>query len=252
MSADMSARKMHAIGNHWVAMFSGNDISHTTPMLRHVKHLIQIDRESLPDVVNAFVSAFKEQLRLRADNEILAALGYSLDEFKMSGLVQLGAETFSRILYEIQQTVIDLSFLIAGFDAGVPYIFTVSSPGRVEHYEEVGFWAIGAGQTHALGAMFNLRKRIRFMDLAPALYRVCEAKFSAENAMGVGPTTYAMIMYPDGSRCLLPASGIESLKPLWERTRPSEVAQDVAQKTQSIVDAGDKIRIKPDAIADHA
>jgi hypothetical protein len=116
MSADRSARKSFAVGNHWVAMYAGNDISCATPIRRQVRAIITADNESLEDVAEAFVSAFRDQLKLKTDSEILAPLGYTLDQFKAEGLEHLGAETFSRLIYEIQQQAIDMTFLVAGFD----------------------------------------------------------------------------------------------------------------------------------------
>jgi hypothetical protein len=164
-------------------MFAGNDISSLAPILDHVwRSRTKNADDSLQTVAAAFRSAYKEQLRLKAEAEFLTPIGYTLEEFKKDGLSQLGPENFTRILYEIEKQTIDLQFLLAGFDDKEEHIFTVTSPGKIEHYTELGFWAIGVGQTHALGSMFSYVNRVRFASLPDALYRVCKAKFTSENA----------------------------------------------------------------------
>lgn len=196
MSADMTAFKQKAIGQHWMAEFAGDDISLVTPILRHARKFLSGKEDTLDNVASAFVDAFADQLRLKTENEILRPTGYSHQEFKESGLAQLGPETFSRIFYEIQQQSLDLEFMLAGFEGVEPYIFTVSSPGKVTHYTEIAFWAIGSGQTNALGSLFNLDSASRFGDTNDVIYRVCEAKFNAESAVGVGPETSLTVLYP--------------------------------------------------------
>lgn len=238
MSADASARKWFAFGNHWVAMYAGNDISCATPIRGRIRKRIEDrNKESMDDVVEAFVLAYQEELKVKTENEILGPIGYTLQGFKSNGLKQLGAEAFSRIFYEVQQQAIDVTFLITGFDESTsdPYIFTVSSPGKVEHYEEVGFWAIGAGNTHALGSMFNAQRHIRLLDFSDALYRVCEAKFNAENAIGVGRITNIAILYEDGRRELLGNDDCNSLRPFWEATRVINVPADARKRAAELL-----------------
>jgi hypothetical protein len=219
MSADLAARKIRGIAVGWNAMFAGNDISYVTPILRHVIKTTNGKPVNLDSITNAFVDAYKEQLRLRAESEVLTPLGYSLEEFKTDGLSQLGAEAFTRALYDVQQQIIDLTFLIAGFDGDESHIFTVSSPGKIDYYSDLGFWAIGSGQTHALGSIFNSTRRLRFLDRADALYRICEAKFNSENALGVGPTTIGSLIEPGKVQHTLYATVLEKFRPIWEQTK---------------------------------
>ena len=228
MSADDSARKIQKIVPGWNAMFAGNDMSHLTPIRISVgKRLAVSEPITVEAVTEAFVNAYKEQLKLKAETEVLGTLGYTLEDFKANGLEQLGAEAFGRLLYEIQQQAIDLTFLVAGFDGDQAHIFTVTSPGKVDHYSELGFWAIGSGQTHALGSLFNLKRRIRFIARGSALYRLCEAKFNAENALGVGRATAISVIEPEKKQQLI--YGAEALRPIWEKTRVIEVPPDATE-----------------------
>jgi ATP-dependent protease HslVU (ClpYQ) peptidase subunit len=212
MSVDHGARKIQTIGIGWNAMFAGHDISYLTPIIRRVRDVLPFEKGTIDQVSQAFVAAYKEELRVKAETEVLTPLGYTFDEFKANGLAQLGAETFTRTLYDIQQHTIDLTFLVAGFDGATAHIFTVTSPGKLDYYSELGFWAIGSGQTHALGSIFNSSKTVRFIGRAGALYRVCEAKFNAENATGVGRSTTVSIIERDRPQRLIFSSEVEERK----------------------------------------
>jgi 20S proteasome alpha/beta subunit len=225
MSADLSARKIRYLGHHWVAMFAGDDISSLAPILDYVKqYLVDKKDDSLPTITTAFTSAYKEQLRLKAEAEVLTPIGYTLDEFKKEGLRQLGPENFSRLLYEIEKKTVDIQFLLAGFDDGEEHIFTVASHGQIDHYTELGFWAIGVGSTQALGSMFSYETRVRFATLPDALYRVCEAKFASENAPGVGITTRVGIIFKNGTRVTVKNDDVDDkLRAVWKRARKAKV-----------------------------
>lgn len=239
MSADLTVRKLQPIGKHWMVMFAGEEISYITPMLSHVRRTLRGGQEFMNNVRDAFVSAYKEQLRIKAEDEILATIGYTLEEFRKSGLQELGSDIFSRLFYEIQQQTIGVTFMVAGYVNERPIIFTVESPGTVKYYDELGFWSIGSGQTNALGSIFNSRRRVRFMNRAEAVYRVCEAKFNAENADGVGSNTALGLIYPDGSRSVLGAGAANELKPIWESTRTFIVPDPAQEKAKEILARAD-------------
>lgn len=94
-------------------------------------------------VAAAFTNAYKEQLKLKAEIEVLGTLGYTLEDFKAKGLGQLGADTFGRLFYEIQQLTIDLTFSVGGgFLGGVASEMNTSN---------VLGNCVGAGQTGDFG-----------------------------------------------------------------------------------------------------
>jgi hypothetical protein len=235
MSSDNMAFKFRGIGGHWIAMFAGNDISSITPILRDVMAYLALRPDTLDNVQAAFITSFQRLLTDKAENEVLRPLGYTMEEFKQAGLQQLGPDHFSRLLFEIQQLRIDVEFLVGGFEDEKPYIFTVSPPGKVADYSPVGFWAIGSGQTNALGSIFNAGGLSRFQDLPTNLYRICEAKFNAENAVGVGKTTFVSVLEKTGRRYSIAAPAIETLRPHWEKTRVVNVANDATNKASEIL-----------------
>lgn len=234
MSADLTAMKMYPVGSHWIAQFAGNDMSPVIPMLQLVEDDLH-GPESLQTVSQAFARAYRYRLKAKIQTEILLPLGYTLESFKKNGLRQLGPEAFSRIFYDIQQQALELEVLVSGFDGEQPHIFTIKSPGKFSYFSQIGFWSIGSGQTNALGSFFNSKFPVRSLDHASILYRVCEAKFNAENALGVGHTTSVVVMYEDGRRFFPEHRDIEELRKIWETTRVLAVPDEARKKGAEIL-----------------
>lgn len=233
MSADLAAFKFRSIARNWMALYAGNDISLVTPIIRQVQDRLRLLPDTLENVQSAFIEAFHYQLEKKAENEVLRPLGFNLTEFKQEGLLRLGGDNFSRLLIEIQQQNVDVQFLIGGFDNREPFIFTVSSPGKISDYTEIGLWAIGSGQTNALGSIFNATQQMRYLPMNHHLYRILEAKFNAETAVGVGKHTSVSVLFSDTSRYTIFVKQDNELRKIWEKTRVTVVppeANGVAEK----------------------
>jgi ATP-dependent protease HslVU (ClpYQ) peptidase subunit len=233
MSSDMATMKNRAVGDSWLAMFAGSDISLVDPILDRVNELVQSEQkpESAVSVRNAFTKAYQEQITTQAENEILKPIGYTFEEFKKDGLIQLGSEHFSRLLYQIQELTVDVEFLVAGFDS-THHLFIVSAPGKIADYSPLGFWAIGSGQTNALGSLFNCQGLFA-ADMATVMYRVCEAKFNSENAAGVGKKSIMTVLRMNGVRHNILAQ-VNDFRPIWEKTRVLQIPADARIKADEL------------------
>lgn len=239
MSSDNVAIKFFAIGEKWCAMYAGNDISPVPPIKRFVRSkLSPADApETLPDVVCAFQDAFRQQLKERAESQVLGSFGLTVSELLSRGLNQFGPEIFSRLVYEIENVKLDLSFLVCGFDDCGPHMFVIQGKGEVSYYDIPGFWAVGSGQTSALGTLFsrNASASMIFMGVPYILYTLCKAKFNAETALGVGKEATAFVLASDGSRYLIHSEAIERIKRIWEKVRPPEIPNEAKQALPAII-----------------
>lgn len=214
MSADGLAMKYAAIWDTYIAMFSGNDISAISPIIRSVrKQYSSLPQHDVDDVVAAFRSAFANE-RLKKAEAVVMPPGMTISEFYADGINRLGPELFSRLFNEIENVRLDLQFLVCGFDAGDPVLFTISDPGVETHYDLMGFWAIGSGNNNALGSLFNLKSSVVFKGEAEILYRTLEAKFFAESAAGVGKETTCFKITKNGERGFI--RDIDPLRTIWE------------------------------------
>jgi hypothetical protein len=242
MSADRLAIKSFAVAPHWNAMFSANDLS---PVMA-VRELMRSRFNgpvSLDAVIAEFQKAFQKELIAKAETSILAPFAMTVDEFKKNGLAQFGAEIFARLFYQIEQISLDMTFLVYGFDEkSRPHIFTIQNRGEIARYDQPAFWAVGSGQTSALGTLFSATRSVNILSPPELLYLLCKAKFSAESALGVGQNTTAMISKPDGTRVVLFNEELSSLKNFWTMHKPVDIPVGGEKLAESAV-AEAKLRI---------
>jgi hypothetical protein len=93
----------------------------------------------------------------------------------------------------------------------------------VDYYDVGGFWAIGSGQTSALGTLFATQIPVIYRHLPDALYVLAKVKFNAESAMGVGKETTTIIFQSDGHRYLIHAPDMSKIKKIWESQRQPDI-----------------------------
>jgi hypothetical protein len=225
MSSESGAMKFSGLGSRWACMFACNDIAPIKPMIREVRAALYDPDivETREEVVAAFKNAYDNQKKRKIEATVLPH-GMNLDEFYEKGLERLGADTFTRILAQIQSVQLDISFLVCGFSGSEPCLFTICDPGCECDYDILGFYAIGSGSNNALGSLFNLKGTpLNYRPLAEIVYRVCEAKFYAESAQGVGKTTTAFIV-SETDRYIL--QDLEPLHAVWDANslRPVPIA----------------------------
>lgn len=243
MSADRLAIKSFAVSTHWNAMFSANDLSPVMAVREAMRSRFK-GPVSLEAVIAEFQNAFQKELIAKAETSILAPFAMSMDEFKKNGLAQFGAEIFARLFYQIEQISLDMTFLVYGFDEkSRPHIFTIQNRGEVARYEQPAFWAIGSGQTSALGILFSASTNVNVLSPSELLYMLCKAKFNSESALGVGQNTTAMILRPDGTRLIMLNDELAQIKNFWTMHKPADIPVGGDKLADSVI-AGAKTRIE--------
>jgi hypothetical protein len=243
MSIDDLTSKFQGIGARWIAMYAGNDISPVVPIFKAVKMSLRPAscEETLEDVVGAFRSAIRNEMTVKAEALVLSKLDMNMSEFRREGLASLGNELFTRLAYDIEQINLDLVFLVFGFEGKIQpagHIFTINGTGEVSYFDISRFWAIGSGQTSALGTLFGIRDGVPYLGLSDVLYLVAKAKFSAESAVGVGRETSAIVLRSNGKRFLVHSGGMAKLKAIWEATRGPDVPTGANEAASELLTAG--------------
>jgi hypothetical protein len=181
---------------------------------------------SIPQRRGVPKTAIRKEHTALAEAIVLSRFDLSMTEFRSEGLANLGSELFMRLVYEIEQVSLDLTFLVFGFEGTSnpkPHIFTISGNGEFSYYDVGGFWAIGSGQTSALGTLFGIRSSITNKNLPDALYLLAKAKFSAESALGVGKESVAFVLEANSERYLVHTPEMQKLKAVWEASRGPDV-----------------------------
>lgn len=234
MAAEGHTFKMDSIGNNWVAMSAGNDMSPLENIINYVCDQTKTD-DSLATLVNAFRQAYRAEIIQTIETDLLSRYNMDIGEFKRDGNNIFGPEIFSRMAYQIQETELDLAFLVVGFDRGQERIFKVTSPGKITFYDSAGFWAIGSGETAALATLFSCKSPVMYKSLPEVIAKVAQAKFAAERVPGVGRTSSLFILKKNTSRILIHNDEIEKLRTEWEAIDNHDVPRSVSEVANKII-----------------
>ena len=84
----------------------------------------------------------------------------------------------------------------------------------------------------ALGSLFN-KKHSRFSSYKSVLLNVCEAKFAAEAAPGVGRGSFVVVIHPDGSHLTL--YDIEPVRRAYEKVRRKPVTKSQMNAVDALI-----------------
>ncbi len=239
-SADDLVLKTEWVDQNWHALFSANDITSCLPILREARARFQGRENTIEQIMASLKESYRNQLQNRITEEILGRYGLDLTSFRQNGLKQLGREVFNSICRQIERVEFDCDFLVCGFDQHeTPHIFTVYSPGLTKEYSKPGFWAIGSGATSALSVMFFHGFNV-YTPLPQAIYHVCEAKFMAESATGVGSATFVFVVHPSQNVEAIDQQLIEEIKTAWKKEGKAKIPQNIIATIESKLSGSQK------------
>jgi len=233
-SAELAVKTVQ-ISPDWLVFFAANDISPCWPILREATGRCANRENTIEQIQTSCKEAYQNQLQSRITDEVLGRYGFDLESFKQNGLKQLGRDVFNDLCRQIDGIYFDCEFLVCGFDKDRnPHIFTVSNPGVAVEHSTPGFWAIGSGATSALSTLF-FHRFIPGIQLARGIYHVCEAKFMAESALGVGSRTSVLIIHNSGDLELMDSRLVEEIKNAWKREGKATVPSGIEATIKSNV-----------------
>lgn len=217
VTADTAAVKQIAIHGNWFLLFSASDIGAVAPIARRADRGLDAEDDCDVDtVVRTVVKAYNEERAWRAESEVLGIWNMTTEQFLATGLERFGADRFGKMCDLINGLVLDVDFLIIGFDADKkPHISDVLC-GTPHDHDPIGYWAIGSGSRLALSAL-SARHHTDQVTLRECLYNLCEARFLAEAAHGVGrESTVAAISRHGEIVTLVAPKTITSVKTAWQ------------------------------------
>lgn len=229
---DSAVMKDWMIGPTWGILFAANDICFTMPIINRVGHiLIERGRKyGLPDVKRAVCDAYAEVRRHHIWRQHLSKFGIeSLDELKALGPSRLGSKLFWSLARRVDgERLEETTFLVYGYDPDnkmTAHLFEVLNPGVAFDFDQHPYRAIGSGAQIAIASL-NMRP-ISHLTPAQLIYRVLEAKFTAENSSHVGTATTVFIANRNEPTTLLSTRTIELIRDMWKRSRMEPPSADI-------------------------
>lgn len=223
--------KARKISKTWALMFEG-DANLFLPVIAEIKKKLgEFDKVyDFTTVQSIICEVYKTTFDKECSDIYLSRYGLkSISEFRKCGLSQFGKK-FYDICKDIDGYYLGINVLIYGFDEyGLPHIFDVSSPGVLTNHDLLGYAVIGSGTQMAMASL--RRKRLPY-DLNKVVYRLLEAKFSAETASGVGESTTLFTMGADGKDKSIGYGSIDGIKKIWRRElerEPSDALDTISK-----------------------
>jgi hypothetical protein len=217
-SAESQAHKMTILAKHWWVVWSAEDMLKIPPLLAYLKRRLFPSEHSAEEVSDALSGAYQQQIKTEAENLYLKRFGLTMETFLEKGKELLTPESFNSFREKIDQITIGCELMAFGFDEEqMPHIIVIRDPGTLEFCDPraFSFRAIGTGAYSAESILY-FHEVNWTMPLEKGIYHVCEAKFMAESAIGVGGTSTGAILQANGGFTLLEDYNINKVRDLWE------------------------------------
>jgi hypothetical protein len=188
--------KYTPVHRDWFGMFAGA-VEETNLILKAVnKSLAKLKATPFERVVKQCQATYRNIREMLIETQILPEFDIrSYQEFKQ--LEKEDEAFYLRIKAKITTAEEDWTLLFAGFDeVRAPHLFVISGPGRVEYCDHQKVAAIGSGSFAALFwlAFYGYHPQ---RSLGELLFGAISAKFYAERAHEVGPTTVVSTIKSD-------------------------------------------------------
>jgi|HubBroStandDraft_6_1064221.scaffolds.fasta_scaffold196339_2 20S proteasome alpha/beta subunit len=243
--------KHFSLGKHWWAMYAG-DVCESLPIIERARcnwheladaaleaeiakrgapyqppeHNSRLESREI--IETAFCRAYQTRVAELIVGKYLARYGISsVDEFRQSGHAQFGDHVFSRLCDKIDEFDLGIDFIVYGFSSGGrSQIFEVTNPGFSTDRNALRYWAVGSGQLMALASLTS--REFQQASIPEVTYRLCEAKFCAETASGVGKDTLVVVTNRHGQEAVISFDeDIDRLRSIWKRTHVAEPVEAV-------------------------
>lgn len=247
LPADESALiKSMQLTKDWSVTFAGNKIENVVPLLDRVRGKIERPGGDLEarKLREYFTSSIAEMIREDFFNRRLARYGYrDIEMFRRQGRDELG-DHFFELCRELNESDLGVEFIIYGYESGAhdPQIFEINGTGQAIDRMALRYGVVGSGY---MMASASLKRKPLAIDFDLMVYRLLEAKFSAETASGVGKRTTVKIKRPGQHDFIMWPGQIEEIRNIWQgiQRHPEPLhAVEIIGKFRMDVERNDKMR----------
>jgi hypothetical protein len=236
---DTAAIKSPSLNESWHVAYAANDVTVIWPIIEGVRARLKSKKDWTGDEIQTeFTSVYTARFHQEFLTKRLVRYGYkSMEEFRTNGRSDLG-DHFVDICIELDRFDLGAQFLLFGYERSPnraghkrARIFEISSPGHITDHGLLQYAVIGSGYYMALAA---LRRQKMAGYLEGTIYRLLEAKFSAETATGVGKTTTMTLYNQFESMSLLGPKDIDRVRTIWLETLKNSVPQEAIQLIEEL------------------
>lgn len=198
VESELEVTKMREIHKNWWMLFAGDDISPVFDIVDYAKEGIGDGEATIGDVQKAVEIAFARKRMELAVLTHLTPIGWDIERFNDQGSQKL--PDFEQLKEKINDFGLSIELLVAGFDGNKGYVFSMFGEGQGKgipsRLDIPGFQSIGSGSTVANFMLYYREMRVG-TPVREAVFYALEAKYTAEQASGVGSSTDLFVARPN-------------------------------------------------------
>lgn len=213
---DAAALKTIPIAGNWFAAFAGDPGAFRVVARKLTRRLRDIEFDGL-ELRKLAAECYQEAVWEEFAVRHLVQLGYkTVEEFRKSGRNDLGESHFNKLTLDLLKADLSLEMIVFSVEPKMlpgTRLFEVVNPGRIVE-RVTGYTAVGSGYCMAMSAL--RRKSLDPRDLDTVIYRLLDAKFSAETASGVGKSTTVIWMGIDGKVRRIDTEEVDRIRKIWD------------------------------------
>lgn len=250
-SGEHLALKAEVLFPGWGVLFAGNDVEHAPPIIRSAEKKILVvykrKRDLEPeDVSDALSDAYSEHLQTQIESKILRKHRFDGESFLNAGKIKCTPEVYAKVWDRVDRERLSLTFIVYGFDRHKKgCIWVVDGENAPVSYDSIGFWSIGKRAPAALStiAFHKSRDRALAASLENTVYVALTAKFMAQAASDVGPSTFAAVLSApsDPTSCIiLTQEEIARVRTLWEKSGIPHIKKYVSEFVKQLLETAGK------------
>jgi hypothetical protein len=188
---------------------------------------------AVKEVAELYAKSFKQAHIKRAENAILAPLGYDINSFH-ADQKKMDSDLVKQLATKLAQfRCPGVEAIFCGMDLTGPHIYVVDNSANVDCHDAVGFAAIGVGAWHA-NSQFMFAEHHWQKSLAETLLLIYSAKKHAEVAPGVGEDTDMFAIGPTLGKNIEPVGPhvLEKLEKAYNSNRTQKDKADKESQTE--------------------
>jgi hypothetical protein len=210
----------------WTALYAGSP-TFAKLVLNRASAAMKGRKGTLEEAREVMLDAYEEEVSKQIERRFLSRYKMTIQEFRKRGRREFGETEFAILNRPIREYDPRTQFLVCGIDEhDQPHIFTIAALGTMIDNDGLSHAAIGSGAQMALGALGN--RQLGGVSKEELIYRVCEAKFSAHTAGGVGTSTICVV-HRKGFEHKIWGVQTRELFEIWERTRKDPAPEDAVE-----------------------
>lgn len=179
--------------------------------------------KSVMEIANKCYQLLVDLSLKRAEQAILLPRGMTWERYRQDGGT-INPQLYMLLDHQLSEFHLETDFLVVGLDESGGHIISLIFPGTVQHFDKIGFGAVGSGIPHATTSLC-LSGQTRAKEIKETIHAVYVSKRKAESAPGVGKETDMGVITRNGI-CFLNAEDLKELEGLY--TKHSKVDIDLS------------------------